>query len=161
MDEKFSRFIKRDIVKNKFLPEYIINSIIDMDVNPYERISTYIRKKFGVYYLFDYVPDTRFEIRKNYDENTKRLSKEIQKYKDYDRNVPSNNLNEFEFFTEKLMNAIVELSNSVIYNEIDKIALIAVPSSTLDRDKKATMRESIKIECWQKLLSFNNCSYFN
>ena len=126
-----------DILHNKRIPKYIIDLIADLDMEDKEFVSNSIKKQFGVYYLFDYFPDKKTE------------NKEILAYKNYDKEFPNRNLEEFNFFTTKLKEAISKLSNDIIDSKINRIALIAVPSSTIERNESATMKESINaIENW-------------
>ena len=147
LDEKFSMFIQNDISDNKIMPKNILNSIVDLDIVGHEMVSDNIHKKFGVYYLFDYIPTGKSwqKIRSRYDTETKRLTKRIHNYKDYDINNPNKYIIDFNYFTRELMKAIAEFSNDVLNDRISKIALFSVPSSTVKRDKSATIRESINI----------------
>ena len=152
VDESIFRFILMDINENKFIPEYILNSIVDRDYIDEGHISDNIKKKYGVYYMHDYIPDNRGIIRyQKYDSSTIKLSEDIQKYKDYQKDETENYIEEFNFFTKEFMKAICEFSNMIIDENINKLALVTVPSSTLERDEFATVRESIKcIENWFK-----------
>lgn len=144
LDEKFSLFISNDITKNKYIPQNILNRIVDFDITDYEMISNQINKQFGVYYLYDYLPKTRKKDKsKKYNMRTKRISERIRRYKDYDKQYPNLLKEDFNFFNDKLIETIAEFSNNIIGDEINKIALVAVPSSTINRDSTATMRESI------------------
>lgn len=137
LDERILTGITMDILHNKRIPKYIIDLIADLDMEDKEFVSNSIKKQFGVYYLFDYFPDKKTE------------NKEILAYKDYDKEFPNRNLEEFNFFTTKLKEAISKLSNDIIDSKINRIALIAVPSSTIERNESATMKESINaIENW-------------
>ena len=137
LDERILTGITMDILHNKRIPKYIIDLIADLDMEDNEFVSNSIKKQFGVYYLFDYFPDKKTE------------NKEILAYKNYDKEFPNRNLEEFNFFTTKLKEAISKLSNDIIDSKINRIALIAVPSSTIERNESATMKESINaIENW-------------
>lgn len=137
LDERILTGITMDILHNKRIPKYIIDLIADLDMEDKEFVSNSIKKQFGVYYLFDYFPDKKTE------------NKEILAYKNYDKEFPNRNLEEFNFFTIKLKEAISKLSNDIIDSKINRIALIAVPSSTIERNESATMKESINaIENW-------------
>lgn len=137
LDERILTGITMDILHNKRIPKYIIDLIADLDMEDKEFVSNSIKKQFGVYYLFDYFPDKKTE------------NKEILAYKNYDKEFPNRNLEEFNFFTTKLKEAISKLSNDIIDSKINRIALIAVPSSTIERNESATMKESINaIENW-------------
>ena len=111
-----------------------------MDIEGCELISDNIRKQFGVYYLFDYDKNTKYR--------TGSLSKKLLNYKDYsDDSIDYKD--EFDYFNNELMKALSVLSNQVIPNNISKLALVSVPSSTVERDALATMRKSINcIENW-------------
>lgn len=140
LDERISKTIRKDIIDYNFIPDYILDSIADMDIEGCELISDNIRKQFGVYYLFDYDKNTKYR--------TGSLSKKLLGYKDYsDDSIDYKD--DFDYFNNELMKAISVLSNQVIPNNISKLALVSVPSSTVERDALATMRKSIKcIENW-------------
>ena len=140
LDERISKTIRKDIIDYNFIPDYILDSIADMDIEGCELISDNIRKQFGVYYLFDYDKNTKYR--------TGSLSKKLLNYKDYsDDSIDYKD--EFDYFNNELMKALSVLSNQVIPNNISKLALVSVPSSTVERDALATMRKSINcIENW-------------
>lgn len=140
LDERISKTIRKDIIDYNFIPDYILDSIADMDIEGCELISDNIRKQFGVYYLFDYDKNTKYR--------TGSLSKKLLRYKDYsDDSIDYKD--DFDYFNNELMKAISVLSNQVIPNNISKLALVSVPSSTVERDALATMRKSINcIENW-------------
>lgn len=140
LDERISKTIRKDIIDYNFIPDYILDSIADMDIEGCELISDNIRKQFGVYYLFDYDKNTKYR--------TGSLSKKLLGYKDYsDDSIDYKD--DFDYFNNELMKAISVLSNQVIPNNISKLALVNVPSSTVERDALATMRKSINcIENW-------------
>lgn len=140
LDERISKTIRKDIIDYNFIPDYILDSIADMDIEGCELISDNIRKQFGVYYLFDYDKNTKYR--------TGSLSKKLLGYKDYsDDSIDYKD--DFDYFNNELMKAISVLSNQVIPNNISKLALVSVPSSTVERDALATMRKSINcIENW-------------
>lgn len=140
LDDNISKTIRKDIIDYNFIPNYILDSIADMDIEGCELISDNIRKQFGVYYLFDYDKNTKYR--------TGSLSKKLLRYKDYSDNSIDYK-DEFDYFNNELMKAISVLSNQVIPNNISKLALVSVPSSTVERDALATMRKSINcIENW-------------
>ena len=140
LDENITKTISKDIIKFNFIPKYILDSIADMDVENCGLISENIKKQFGVYYLYDYYTKNNDELES--------LNRKIWNYKDY-KEYEIFYEEEFNYFTEKLMEGISELSNQVIPNKIKKIALVSVPSSTIERDEFATIRESINcIENW-------------
>lgn len=140
LDERISKTIRKDIMYYNFIPDYILDSIVDMDIEGRELISDNIRKQFGVYYLFVYDKNTKYRPGS--------LSKKLLNYKNYsDDSVDYKD--DFDYFNNELMKAISVLSNQVIPNNISKLALVSVPSSTVERDAGATMRKSIKcIENW-------------
>ena len=140
LDERISKTIRKDIMYYNFIPDYILDSIADMDIEGRELISDNIRKQFGVYYLFVYDKNTKYRPGS--------LSKKLLNYKNYsDDSVDYKD--DFDYFNNELMKAISVLSNQVIPNNISKLALVSVPSSTVERDAGATMRKSIKcIENW-------------
>lgn len=140
LDERISKTIRKDIMYYNFMPDYILDSIADMDIEGRELISDNIRKQFGVYYLFVYDKNTKYRPGS--------LSKKLLNYKNYsDDSVDYKD--DFDYFNNELMKAISVLSNQVIPNNISKLALVSVPSSTVERDAGATMRKSIKcIENW-------------
>ena len=140
LDERISKTIRKDIIDYNFIPDYILDSIADMDIEGCELISDNIRKQFGVYYLFDYDKNTKYR--------TGSLSKKLLNYKDYsDDSIDYKD--EFDYFNNELMKVLSVLSNQVIPNNISKLALVSVPSSTVERDALATMRKSINcIENW-------------
>lgn len=152
IDESLFRFILIDMMRNQLIPEYILNLIADRNYHDEGFISDNIMKKYGIYYLHDYVPDNKGISRySDYDSKTINLCKDIQKYKDYEKDNFEENIREFNFFTKEFMKAISEFANQIVSDKIDKLALIAIPSSTLERDKVATVRESINcIEKWYK-----------
>ncbi len=76
------------------------------------------------------------------DSKSKNLSKKIQDYKDYNHDSAEFK-GEFEFFSNKVMEGISEFSNHILGNDINKLAIVAVPSSTLERDKYNSMRDTI------------------
>lgn len=140
LDDNISKTIRKDIIDYNFIPDYILDSIADMDIEGCELISDNIRKQFGVYYLFDYDKNTKYR--------TGSLSKKLLNYKDYsDDSIDYKD--EFDYFNNELMKALSVLSNQVIPNNISKLALVSVPSSTVERDALATMRKNINcIENW-------------
>lgn len=140
LDERISKTIRKDIMYYNFIPDYILDSIADMDIEGRELISDNIRKQFGVYYLFVYDKNTKYRPGS--------LSKKLLNYKNYsDDSVDYKD--DFDYFNNELMKAISVLSNQVIPNNISKLALVSVPSSTVERDAGATMRKSINcIENW-------------
>lgn len=164
LDERILTTIRKDIMDYHFIPDYILDSIEDMDVGGCELISDNIKKQLGVYYLFDYYS-------KNHKEDE--LSNKVLHYKSYgaDKTDYTGQIDcsggvinfgsdgqmlrklcpddDFDYFNNELMKAISVLSNQVIPNNISKLALVSVPSSTVERDAGATMRKSIKcIENW-------------
>ena len=146
LDENILKSFNQDIIGKKFIPECFVNSIVDMDMENCGLISDNIKKQFGVYYLFDYITSKRD---KNKDLRFNSLSQEILNYKTYNPEKSDRYEKEFNYFTEELMKVISELSNTVINDNINKLALVCVPSSTTDRDKSASIRESINcIENW-------------
>ena len=140
LDERISKTIRKDIIDYNFIPDYILDSIADMDIEGRELISDNIKKQFGVYYLFVYDKNTKY--------HPGSLSKKLLNYKNYsDDSVDYKD--DFDYFNNELMKAISVLSNQFIPNNISKLALVSVPSSTVERDVGATMRKSIKcIENW-------------
>lgn len=162
VDESLFRFILIDVMRYQFIPEYILNLIVDRSYIDEGYISDNIMKKYGVCYLHDYVPDNRGISRLlDYDSKTIKLSDDIQKYKDYEKDNFEDFIQEFNFFTKEFMKVICEFSNQIVSEEVDKLALIAIPSSTLERDKVATVRESINCieKCYKGglLQSVYNC----
>lgn len=164
LDERILTTIRKDIMDYHFIPDYILDSIEDMDVGGCELISDNVKKQLGVYYLFDYYS-------KNHKEDE--LSNKVLHYKSYgaDKTDYTGQIDcsggvinfgsdgqmlrklcpddDFDYFNNELMKAISVLSNQVIPNNISKLALVSVPSSTVERDAGATMRKSIKcIENW-------------
>ena len=164
LDERILTTIRKDIMDYHFIPDYILDSIEDMDVGGCELISDNVKKQLGVYYLFDYYSKNQKE-----DE----LSNKVLHYKSYgaDKTDYTGQIDcsggvinfgsdgqmlrklcpddDFDYFNNELMKAISVLSNQVIPNNISKLALVSVPSSTVERDAGATMRKSIKcIENW-------------
>ncbi len=133
LDEGILKSITKDIIHNKFIPNYIIDLIADLDMKNPGFVSDNIKKQFGVYYLFDYDKYKRHE------------NKKIWAYKDYNKENPNIHKEEFNYFTIKLMEAISELSNQIIDVKFNKLALVSVPSSTVERDNLATVKESINI----------------
>ena len=137
LDDDALAAVAYDITHNKLLPEQVIDSIVDLDMEDIESVSKNIKKQFGVYYLYDYYKDRKSE------------NEDIWAYKDYNKESPEKS-KEFYYFTNELMKSIGELSNEVIGPGINKLALVAVPSSTIERNKFSTMKESInEIERWQ------------
>lgn len=151
LDENIVKSISIDMMQNKFIPNHIIDSIADLDMKNHGLISDNIKKQFGVYYLYEYYKDKKSENRK------------IWAYKNYDAQDPNTymNMGEFKYFTNKFMKAISELSSNIIDANINKLALVCVPSSTIKRNESATVKESIKlIEKWHdegKTRSEFNC----
>ena len=164
LDERILTTIRKDIMDYHFIPDYILDSIEDMDVGGCKLISDNVKKQLGVYYLFDYYS-------KNHKEDE--LSNKVLHYKSYgaDKTDYTGQIDcsggvinfgsdgqmlrklcpddDFDYFNNELMKAISVLSNQVIPNNIIKLALVSVPSSTVERDAGATMRKSIKcIENW-------------
>lgn len=164
LDERILTTIRKDIMDYHFIPDYILDSIEDMDVGGCKLISDNVKKQLGVYYLFDYYSKNKKE-----DE----LSNKVLHYKSYgaDKTDYTGQIDcsggvinfgsdgqmlrklcpddDFDYFNNELMKAISVLSNQVIPNNISKLALVSVPSSTVERDAGATMRKSIKcIENW-------------
>ena len=139
LDDNILTAVSYDITHNRILPKYVIDSIVDLDMNDCGFVSKNIKKQFGVYYKFDNYKDRKSE------------NKDIWAYKDYNKESPDIYLKEFDYFTTVLMKAISELSNDIIDSSINKLALVAVPSSTIERNKSSTMKESINvIESWQE-----------
>ena len=87
----------------------------------------------GVYYLFNYVSKKK---RYGYSQNEIKLSLGAWKFKDgYEYAI--------DFFTEELIDAIFNLSNNVIKDNIDSVALVSVPPSKVYNNSDAAMRKSI------------------
>lgn len=74
LDERILTTIRKDIMDYHFIPDYILDSIEDMDVGGCELISDNVKKQLGVYYLFDYYS-------KNHKEDE--LSNKVLHYKSY------------------------------------------------------------------------------
>ncbi len=88
---------------------------------------------WDVYYLHSYIPIGEWGIA---NPNDRRLSDKILKYKhggDF----------EIRLFTHKLMKSISYLSNHIIDDENDKLALVSIPPS--ETDKFSPIQESINI----------------
>lgn len=137
LDESIIKSIVNDIYHNKFIPRYIVDLIVDLDMKNQGLVCDNVKKQFGVYYLFEYYKDKKTE------------NKKIWAYKDYDKENPDMYVEEFNEFTNKFMKAISELANQIINVNINKLALVSIPSSTVERNKCATVKESINlIEKW-------------
>lgn len=145
LDEGIIKSITKDILHNNFIPKDIINLIDDLELENNGVVCDIIKKQFGVYYLFDYYPDIKEEDDKKLWNDKNRLLN----YKDYNKEEPDTYLDEFNSFTKEFMKAISKLSNEIIDEKFNKLALVCVPSSTPERNKSATVRESIiQIEKW-------------
>lgn len=141
LDEVIIKSITYDVLHNGFIPNYILDLIVDLDMEKGGLVCENIKKQFGVYYLFDYYP----EIEKEDDEKRWSDKNKLLHYKD----GPDKYLDEFNSFTKEFMKAISKLSNEIFDGKINKLALVCVPSSTPERNESATVRESIKqIEKW-------------
>lgn len=145
LDEDIVKSINYDVLHNGFIPNGILDLIVDMDMEKGGLVCENIKKQFGVYHLFDYFP----YIKEEDDEKLWNDKNRLLHYKDYDKDEPDIYLDEFNSFTKEFMKAISKLSNEIIDEKFNKLALVCVPSSTPKRNESATVRESIKqIEKW-------------
>ena len=117
--------------KNKFLD--LTNELIsELKSNTPENYNNYDLTKQGVYYLYDYVP---FDKKDFYDS---KISDEILMYK-------SGILTYVKKFTLDLIDFILYLSDILSDSSVDKIYLVSVPSSTLNRNKYSSIKKSIRL----------------
>ena len=87
----------------------------------------------SVNYLFTYVSKKK---RYGYNYNEIKLSLGAWKFKDgYEYAI--------DFFTKELLDAVIKISNEVVKDNIESIALISVPPSKVYNNTDATMRKSI------------------
>lgn len=100
-----------------------------------------------VYYLHEYIPKKNWN---EYDLNSIEMSKKLLEYKN------DNNDDTFNLFTIELMEAIAYLSNNVMGNEVENIALVPVPPSKVYKHESNTIRKSIN--CINKLYELGNRS---
>lgn len=106
-----------------------------------------IRYDDGIYYLHDYVPDTTpKDFLYKFSRKKQETSHEI--WSEYKKNDDG----AIKRFTKEFMCAISWLSNNVIGENIDRICLVSVPSSTHERDVDSPIRKSIGI-----IESWHNC----
>ena len=92
---------------------------------------------WGVYYLHNYIVN---DDRRTANLNDRRISNKILKYKHADNT-------EIRLFTRELMKSISYLSNYIINEKYNKLALISVPTSKVD--KFSPIQESInQITLW-------------
>ena len=91
-----------------------------------------------VYYFHDYVPEYKYD--QDYSQSDIQVSKDILDYKEWDDN-------QINFFTKELMEAISFLTNNEMPSQVNKIGLIAVPTSKVG--KRSPVERSIEIiEKW-------------
>ena len=95
----------------------------------------YSKTEDNVFYLNDYVRKDDWEYVEIERANT---SKEILKYKD----GVSRLLNKF---TDEITAFIEDFSNYEVDSDIERIFLVSIPSSTPERNKKSSMKKTIKI----------------
>lgn len=122
LDDNISKTIRKDIIDYNFIPDYILDSIADMDIEGCELISDNIRKQFGVYYLFDYDKNTKYR--------TGSLSKKLLNYKDYsDDSIDYKD--EFDYFNNELeyQNEIINLKNNLNISHFTKEEVNQIHSS--------------------------------
>lgn len=94
---------------------------------------------WNVYYLHNYIPN---DDRRTANLNDRRISNKILNYKH------ANNA-EMRLFTRELMKSISYLSNYIIPDKYNKLALVSVPTSKVD--KFSPIQESInQITIWYK-----------
>ncbi len=109
---------------------------IEFNFNLVNQINT---TRFGVYYIDEYIPQEKYE---EYDEHHINFSKELLGFKD-DLDDYSVNL-----FTKDLFEFISKISNNEISDEINKLVLIAVPSSKTYKTNNSIKKSIDIIEEW-------------
>ena len=121
---------------------YLPNSPISDEVAKINKI----RYEDEIYYLHDYVPDsTPKDFLYKFSQEKQETSHQIwNKYKKNDDEAINR-------FTKELMCAISWISNNKLGEDIKRICLVSVPSSTHKRDVDSPIRKSINIiEKWYK-----------
>lgn len=93
------------------------------------------RTRFGVYYMDEYIPEDK---RENHNKKSVDFSKRLIGYK-RDKDNYSVNL-----FTNDLIEFIINIANNEIEENVTKLALVAVPSSKVDKINNS-MKKSIDI----------------
>lgn len=93
--------------------------------------------EYNVYYLYDYIPEKK---RDNYSRDSVEISERIIDFKNFDDDA-------LEFFSNKIMEAIAYLSNNVMPNYVENLALVGVPPSKVN--KNSPIKKSIfQIKEW-------------
>lgn len=92
---------------------------------------------WNVYYLYNYIPN---DYRRTANLNDRRISHNILRYKHGGKS-------EFRLFTRQIMKSISHLSNYIVDEKFNKLALVSVPPSKVD--KFSPIQESInRISQW-------------
>lgn len=109
----------------------------------------------GIYFIDSYV---KWSYRDIYPE-FKKFSECVLDFKENDEES-------IDYFTEKLIEAIVYISNNDLDENIDSIALISIPPSKVYKNSRSPMRKTINlikkaydnnlIECDKEILDFSN-----
>lgn len=96
---------------------------------------------FGVYFIDKYIPKDKLE---EYSEDEIKFTKKLWDYKD-DEDFT------VDLFTQDLMKFITFIFNNDVDINVNKLALVPIPSSKVKRINKSSMRKSIDIiEKWYK-----------
>lgn len=136
VDDTFNSFLRKDSFKNKFIPEYMRDAVIENDLLSLLFIDQDVNND-DVHTQFNYVPsNTPKDKLKKYDSETLELSSKINEYKEYFKHR--------EFFTEEIIRGIVHIADEFISEDM-KIGLVALPSSTVKRDNNSSIRKSLKL----------------
>lgn len=110
------------------------NKIIKKYNGQYFKV-TYNKTEDGVYYLNDYIRKSDW---KYVSSKESQISDEILKYKDNVHKLINK-------FTDEIIEFIEILSNYELDDEIKKIFLVSIPSSTNERDLNSPIKKSIQI----------------
>ena len=93
--------------------------------------------KYKVYYIHDYIPERK---RIEYDYTSVNMSEKLIDYKNGEDEA-------MEFFTNEIMEAIAYLSNNVMENYVENLALVPIPPSKVN--KYSPIKQSIyQIRRW-------------
>ena len=103
--------------------------------NKQQFMQSYEKTIDDVYYLHDYIRKDDWD---DVSLERSQISKDILKYKDGISKVINK-------FTNEIIDFIANLSNYGIDDDIKRIYLVSIPSSTQNRDKNSSMKKSINI----------------
>lgn len=134
IDETFNSFIFGDMFGYNFIPEYMRNAIADNSlINPK---GNFFENNDDVNYKLDYLPSTTPQDKLyKFDLKTIEISEKMRDFKKY---FAYN-----DFFTEELLEGILKVIDEKIDDDVRKVGIVVVPSSTVERDNASSVRKCV------------------